>query len=132
LTIQASGGELLALDWNKYRPWVIALGGADRVLRVWDCRMPTTPMPIGGTCEAELKGHELAVRATQWSPHRADVISSAGYDMTARVWTTAPIPRLVSIHDAHTEFVAGCAWALFEDGVLASVAWDGRIHVYRV
>ena len=36
-------------------------------------------------CEAHLAGHEYAVRKVQWSPHRADVIASASYDMTCRV-----------------------------------------------
>jgi peroxin-7 len=40
---------------------------------------------VGGICEAQLAGHEYAVRKVQWSPHRPDVLASASYDMTCRV-----------------------------------------------
>lgn len=92
LTIPTSGGEVLSIDWNKYRPWLIASGGVDRSVRVWDCRMvkPTegdvlTSGAVGGTCENDLRGHEYAVRKAQWSPHRPDLLASASYDMSCRV-----------------------------------------------
>ncbi|KAG8992498.1 peroxisomal targeting signal 2 receptor [Tulasnella sp. JGI-2019a] len=142
LTVPSSGGEALSIDWNKYRPWLIASSGVDRSIRVWDCRMvkpaegeALTMNAVGGTCENELRGHEYAVRKIQWSPHRADLIASASYDMSCRVWTTAQPPpgrpSLLSIHDLHTEFAVGCAWSLYDEGLLASCSWDHSIHVYR-
>ncbi|EJD00708.1 WD40 repeat-like protein [Fomitiporia mediterranea MF3/22] len=142
--------ELLTLDWNKYRPLVLASGGTDRVVRVWDCRMlkiGVGPAPgveqaqtqtlVGGNCENELLGHEYAVRKVQWSPHRADVLASASYDMTCRVWTTsstpnAPTPALTYIQDGHTEFVVGCSWSLYDEGLLASCSWDSKVLLTRV
>ncbi|KAA1470222.1 WD40 repeat-like protein [Dentipellis sp. KUC8613] len=126
LTVPASGGEILSIDWNKYRPFVLASAGVDKTIRVWDCRMvklgnlsgPDTGPAVGGTCETQLMGHEYAVRKIQWSPHRPDMIASASYDMTCRIWTTNPPPgrtHLVRIHDPHTEFVVGCAWSLYEE-----------------
>ncbi|THH15223.1 hypothetical protein EW146_g5222 [Bondarzewia mesenterica] len=145
LTVPASGGEVLALDWNKYRPMVLASGGVDKMVRVWDCRMAKVGGPmgagieageaVGGACETQLMGHEYAVRKVQWSPHRPDLLASAGYDMTCRVWTTNPPagrPHLLYIHDGHTEFVVGCAWSLYEEGVLASCSWDNKVNVFRV
>ncbi|KAJ7576999.1 armadillo-type protein [Mycena floridula] len=87
LTVPASGGEILTLDWNKYRPFVLATGGVDKMVRIWDCRMIKLgeSNQVGGTCEIQLPGHEYAVRKVQWSPHRPDVISTASYDMTCRV-----------------------------------------------
>jgi peroxin-7 len=41
---------------------------------------------VGGPCEAQLLGHEYAVRKVQWSPHRVDVLATASYDMTCRVY----------------------------------------------
>lgn len=90
LTIPPSSAEVLTIDWNKYRPLVLASAGVDKKIRVWDCRMLKVgaaadgPM-VGGICETELVGHEYAVRKVQWSPHRADLLSSASYDMTCRV-----------------------------------------------
>lgn len=91
LTVPASGGEVLTLDWNKYRPFLIASAGVDKAVKVWDCRMvklgpdAAQAPAVGGACESHLAGHEYAVRKVQWSPHRADVLASASYDMTCRV-----------------------------------------------
>ncbi|KAG8681568.1 peroxisomal targeting signal 2 receptor [Ceratobasidium sp. 395] len=89
LTIPAHGTEILSLDWNKYRPWVIASASVDKSVKVWDARMVAAQGQelgaVGGTCEIDLLGHEYAVRKVQWSPHRADLLATASYDMTCRV-----------------------------------------------
>ncbi|OBZ73882.1 Peroxisome biogenesis protein 7 [Grifola frondosa] len=141
LTVPASGTEVLTLDWNKYRPFVLASAGVDKAIKVWDCRMlksgpeAAQSQAVGGVCESHLIGHEYAVRKIQWSPHRPDVIASASYDMTCRVWTTTPTAggtHLLYIHDPHTEFVVGCGWSLYDEGVLASCGWDCKLNVFRV
>jgi len=148
LTIPASTTEILSIDWNKYLPWTIASAGVDKSVRIWDCRMikggagaaPGTGGggagggQVGGDCTHELRGHEYAVRKIQWSPHRPDLIASAGYDMSCRIWTTNPPPNassLVYIQDAHTEFVSGCSWSLYEEGLIASCSWDFKVLLFR-
>lgn len=134
LTVPASGSEILSLDWNKYRPFTLATGGVDKLIKVWDCRMIKLGgvNNVGGQCESQLPGHEYAVRKVQWCPHKADILASAGYDMTCRVWNTSLPAPLFHIHDRHTEFVVGCAWSLFEEGILASCAWDCKLDIFRV
>jgi len=137
LTVPASTTEILTLDWNKYRPFLLASGGVDKLVNIWDCRMvkPGELNQVGGVRETQLFGHEYAVRKVQWSPHRAEVLATASYDMTCRVWNTAPGPnraQLMYIHDPHTEFVVGAGWSLYEEGLLASCGWDGRLNVFRV
>jgi len=140
LTVPASTTEVLSLDWNKYRPYVLATAGVDKTVKVWDCRMVKTGPEagqevVGGICELGLVGHEYAVRKVQWSPHRADVLASASYDMTCRVWTTTPTPgrtHLLHIHDPHSEFVVSCAWSLYDEGVIGSCSWDCRLNVFHV
>ncbi|KAL4072790.1 WD40 repeat-like protein [Scleroderma yunnanense] len=131
LTVPASATELLSLDWNKYQPFLLASAGVDRLVKAWDCRMvanaPLASEAVGGACQFQIPGHGYAVRKVQWSPHRADILATASYDMTCRVWTTSPPPgasHLIHIHDPHTEFVAGCCWSLFDEGLLASCGWD--------
>ncbi|KAF8757738.1 WD domain, G-beta repeat [Rhizoctonia solani] len=138
LTIPAHGTEILSLDWNKYRPWVLASSSVDKSVKIWDARQiqsnPTGEQGlVGGTCEIDLLGHEYAVRKVQWSPHRADLLATASYDMTCRVWSTNVTlgrPPLLAIHDLHTEFVVGCAWSLFEEGVIASCGWDCALNIF--
>lgn len=93
LTTPASGTEILSIDWNKYRPMVLVSAGVDKASRIWDCRMVQKGevAQIGGICENQLLGHEYAIRKVQWSPHRTDVVATASYDMTCRVYVVVLI-----------------------------------------
>lgn len=154
LALAAHPTEVLSLDWNKYHPHLIATGSVDRSVRIHDLRMATAS-PAGPTVQpnatvASLLGHEYAVRKVAWSPHSADVLASAGYDMTARVWAIESATlgsqrpggmgtpfgpggmgggRMVRLHQEHTEFVVGLAWGLYED-TLASCSWDQEVHLW--
>ena len=89
LTVPAAPSEELALDWNKYRPFVLASAGIDKTVKIWDCRMLQlgggSTNAVGGQCENRLLGHEYAIRKLQWSPHRPDLLASGSYDMTCRM-----------------------------------------------
>ena len=87
LTVPASTTEVLSVDWNKYRPMVLASAGVDKIVKIWDCRMIKIGEAgqVGGICETQLPGHEYAIRKVQWSPHCPDILATASYDMTCRV-----------------------------------------------
>ncbi|GAC73003.1 peroxisomal targeting signal type 2 receptor [Moesziomyces antarcticus T-34] len=157
------GGEVLCLDWNKYRPMTIATGSTDRVIKTWDLRNAVSKPPGAmaspldvATPLAAILGHEYAVRKVAYSPHAPQLLASASYDMTARIWdadaaalsgppgVVQPPPQpgqgpnaaaagaMRKIHDTHTEFVVGVAWSLFQDGLVASTAWDSETHLWGV
>ena len=129
--------EALTHDWNKYRDTVVATAGVDRLIRTFDIRAsgqgPTTV----------LQGHDYAVRRLAWSPHLADTLLSASYDMTCRVWTDGFVTdrghdgadpgRELGRMERHTEFVVGVDWCMFgNEGWAASVGWDERLCVWDV
>ncbi|KAJ4383325.1 peroxisomal targeting signal 2 receptor [Didymella sp. IMI 355093] len=136
--------EALTHDWNKYRDSIVATAGVDRLIRVFDIRMP------GAGPIAVLPGHEYAVRRLSWSPHLSDILLSASYDMTCRVWTDGSALGTVGkqedmmadpmVHGGgremgrmgrHTEFVTGVDWCLFgAEGWCASTGWDERVMVW--
>ena len=136
--------EALTHDWNKYRDTVLATGGVDRMIRTFDIRAPNQG-PV-----AVLPGHEFAIRRLTWSPHLSDVLLSASYDMTCRVWTDgsavgtpgakSPVDTLsfgdgreLGRMDRHTEFATGVDWCLFgAEGWCASCGWDERVLVWDV
>ncbi|KAF4857138.1 Peroxisomal targeting signal 2 receptor [Colletotrichum siamense] len=133
----AAPGEVLTHDWNKYRDTVIATGGVDRAVRTFDIRNPTAgPVSV-------MQGHEYAVRRLAWSPHAADLLLTASYDMTVRLWddrSNAPpagpaggaqVGAQVGIMNRHTEFVVGVDWCLFGvGGWVATVGWDERVLLW--
>lgn len=129
--------EILTHDWNKYRDTIVAAAGVDRVVRTFDLRNPA-----GGPA-AVLPGHEYAVRRLAWSPHASDVLASASYDMTVRVWSdgsttqqqlapnTIPVGTQLGVMNRHSEFATGVDWCLFgTGGWLASAGWDQRVLVW--
>lgn len=139
--------EALTHDWNKYRSTVIATAGVDRLIRTFDIRAPDQgPLTV-------ISGHDFAIRKITWSPHLSNMLLSASYDMTCRVWSdssTKEIPVSPSpnnrIEDPlapfgegielgrmgqHTEFVMGVDWCLFGDGGwCATCGWDEKVYVW--
>jgi len=128
---------------------VIATAGVDRIIRTFDIRSPAQG-PI-----AILQGHEYAVRKLAWSPHLSDVLLSASYDMTCRVWSDGTamgmaaepgrpgglgavggaggVGKELGRMARHTEFVTGVDWCLFgAEGWCASCGWDERLLVWDV
>ena len=134
--------ECLTHDWNKYRDSILAAGGVDGVIKTFDLRSP------GAGPVALLAGHEYAVRRVSWSPHLSDVLLSASYDMSCRVWTDGSTMgvdqpqvggqvgqrgRELGKMDRHTEFAIGVDWCLFgAEGWCATTAWDERVLVWDV
>ena len=132
--------EILTHDWNKYNDTVIATAGVDRVIRTFDIRNP-----VGGPLSV-MQGHDYAVRRLAWSPHASDVLISASYDMTVRLWNDgstgiaqgpagpvsgAKVGSQMGIMNRHTEFVTGVDWCLFGmGGWVASVGWDERVLLW--
>ncbi|KAI9674237.1 MAG: peroxisomal targeting signal 2 receptor [Caeruleum heppii] len=142
--------EALTHDWNKYRPETVAVAGVDRLIRVFDLRNPSAgPVTV-------MAGHDYAIRKIAWSPHLSDLLLSASYDMTCRLWTDGsssssspslssissqsfPVDggsggaRLLGVFPHHTEFVTGVDWCLFgTEGWAASCGWDERVFVWDV
>ena len=123
--------EALTHDWNKYRSTTIAAAGVDRIIRTFDLRQPSGPLQL-------LQGHDYAVRKVAWSPHLPDLLLSASYDMTCRVWTDGgdgqgKAGREIGRMPKHTEFATGVDWCLFgSEGWVASCGWDERLCVWDV
>ncbi|GAA5990791.1 hypothetical protein JCM10908_000016 [Rhodotorula pacifica] len=162
LTIPAHvGSEILDLDFNKYDPNLIATASVDRSVKVHDLRAAASssssvpppgsaiPHVVPNATVATLLGHEYAVRRVAWSPYRRDLLATASYDMTSRIWSVDPAAaagsggvssfnarggmgaRIEGVWDRHKEFVVGVGWSLFEEGTVASCSWDQEVHLWR-
>lgn len=150
----AHGGlEALSCDWNKYKSTIVASGGTDKSVRIWDLRMITkidqpnshSPMPAyhirGPTPLNEMLGHEFAVRKVLFSPHDSQELISTSYDMTCRVWRdmSDEKARFLNVAEgnnkgvmrAHKEFTIGCDYSLWgEPGWAVSTGWDEMVYVW--
>lgn len=121
--------EVLTHDWNKYRGTVLATGSVDNTIKTFDIRAPQQgPLAV-------LRGHDYAVKKVAWSPHQADRLLSASYDMSCRVWTDgfgiSAQPRQLGAMARHSEFAVGVDWCMFgNEGWAASVGWDERLLIW--
>lgn len=123
--------EVLAFDWNKYKPGLVHTAGVDRSIKTWDIRNTARELCI-------FRGHDYAIRKVVSSPHFADVIASASYDMTVRVWHDMPpqgpvigMGRQEKVWGMHQEFVVGLDWSLFgSGGWLATCGWDEKVYAF--
>lgn len=104
--------------------------------------------------------HRYSVRRLRFSPYASGVLAAASYDTTVTLWDCAGASSVspdrvdeanVGVHGvrtigdarssshgkvlgrgrAHTEFVVGVAFALFEPGSLATCSWDRRVCIWR-
>lgn len=149
----AHGGlETLSCDWNKYQSSIVASVSSDKSVRIWDLRMlPTitsqaqSPIMAYRTRTAtpltQLVGHQFAIRKVTWSPHSADELLTASYDMTCKVWKNLNSPNTQNSSFStmacfgtmhlHREFVIGCDYSLWgEPGWVASTGWDEQVYVW--
>ena len=79
---------------------------------------------------AELRGHSFAVRRVKYSPHSAEHLVSASYDMTVAAWNTDAPDPLLYVYDRHTEFVCGVDFNLYLPGQIATSSWDETTHIF--
>jgi WD40 repeat protein len=81
-TIEGSGMEgLSGADWSPDGALVVSVGGADKVVRVWDTR--------SGALVRSLAGHTGRILGVDWT--RRDVIVSCGEDTSVRVWDVSDL-----------------------------------------
>jgi peroxin-7 len=71
LTAPTSPTEKHALDWNKYRQFVLVSAGLNKAMKIWDCHMLQhggLASVVGSPCENRLFGHEYTIRKGWRSP----------------------------------------------------------------
>lgn len=121
-------GEILSLDWNKFREFEILAGGSDGAVRIWDTRRAARPVRL-------LQGHRLPVRRVRCSPHDTGIAATASYDFTVCLWDTsndaALHATLLQRCSHHREFASGVEFSLFIPGLLASCSWDHALVAWN-
>ncbi|XP_076936945.1 uncharacterized protein LOC143604307 [Bidens hawaiensis] len=95
-------GPVVALAWNKGFRNILASGGADKLVKIWDV---TT-----GKCKLTMEHHTDKVQAVAWNHNEHEVLLSGSFDHT------------VVMRDGRVPSHSGFKWSV--DADVESLAWD--------
>ncbi|KAG0584770.1 hypothetical protein KC19_3G232900 [Ceratodon purpureus] len=101
---------------------LLAAGGADHVLRIWDPRLPGTVAPV-----SQLSSHTSWISACKWHPKSTFHLLTASYDGTVKLWDTRATIPLVTLTQ-HKDKVLSADW--WKDNNIVSGGADSQLHIY--
>lgn len=136
--IDAHEGDANCLSFNPYSEFLLATGGADKVVKLWDLRNLKEPIH-------NFEGHEEGVYQVSWAPFNETLLASSGRDRRVHIWDMSKIgveqdaedkedgpPELLFVHGGHTATVSEFSWNLTDDWVIASVAEDNILQLWQM
>ncbi|KAJ1883695.1 Protein tssc1 [Kickxella alabastrina] len=153
----AHQGRIRALDYNPNVPHIVATGGDDGIVRLWDARRMQGPV-------TEVSEHSCWVYSVRFNPHHDQLLLTAGADglvnlesvvswsFARQVGTAATaaeegdepeydeyeeegeraVDGLVAQFDDHETSVYAAVWSVEDPWVFASLSFDGRLVINTV
>jgi ribosome biogenesis protein YTM1 len=118
---------VLCVASSSETPDVVAFGGADRCVRVWDTR--AAPRAGDALALRALAAHGNWVTALAWCPRSAHHLVSASTDHTLRLWDVRCAVPLATL-TAHSAQVLCAGW--LGPGVIASGGADCALRTFEL
>lgn len=135
-----------AIDYNPNKPYVLATGGQDGLVKFWDMRSAKTPLLVARG------GHSHYVCNVKYNPFHDQLVVSTGTDSVVDLWRVSTIssaPLLTLDEDnpeksetsaqnvrvaryEHVDSVYGMAWSAADAWVYATLGYDGKIALNHV
>ncbi|KAG0553421.1 hypothetical protein KC19_12G010200 [Ceratodon purpureus] len=101
---------------------LLAAGGADHLLRIWDPRLPGTVAPV-----FQLSSHTSWISACKWHPKSSFHILTASFDGTVKLWDTRATIPLITLNQ-HKDKVLSADW--WKNDNIVSGGADSQLHIY--
>ena len=134
------------IDYNPNKPYVLATGGQDGLVKFWDMRSAKTPLLVARG------GHSHYVCNVKYNPFHDQLVVSTGTDSVVDLWrvstiSSAPLLTLdednpekseTSAHNVrvaryeHVDSVYGMAWSAADAWVYVTVGYDGKVALNHV
>jgi len=116
-------GALYCLSWSPLNQNLIAIGGDDFKVKVYDTRNIAKEVFLDQT-------HTAAVRRLKFSPHTEETLASSSDDSTISLLNTKTNSAKRFTH--HKDFVRALAWNSQTPSLLTSGSWDGTVCLFNI
>merc|ERR1719284_775587 len=110
--------------WSEDNEHVIATAQGDGTLKLFDWTQPQGPI-------MSLEEHSAEVYGVDWNMNARNLISSASWDHTVKVWDVSR-GMCVRTFMAHRNIAYAAIWSPTRPTSLASVAGDAMLHILDI
>ncbi|XP_012141372.1 coronin isoform X2 [Megachile rotundata] len=128
------GATVMDFQWNPFDNQRLAVACDDGMIRLWE-------IPESGLSEPTnepkhiIKAHTDKIYLIKFHPLASDVLASASYDMTVKIWDLTllsscelVVPKITLT--GHTDQIFSLAWSPCGQ-YLASTCKDGKLRIYK-
>ncbi|XP_068139744.1 coronin-7 isoform X1 [Drosophila tropicalis] len=123
-----NGSNIMDFQWDPFDPKRLAVACDDGIVKIWLINEDGLTEPTN-TPAAELTAHLDKIYFIRFHPLAADVLLTASYDMTIKLWDLRTMSEKCAL-SGHTDQIFDYAWS--PCGRLgATVCKDGKIRVYN-
>lgn len=124
-----NGSNIMDFQWDPFNPQRLAVACDDGTVKFWS-------IPAGGlteptnTPDSELVAHADKIYLIKFHPCAKDVLLTASYDMTMKIWNVNDTQKERICLTGHTDQIFSFAWSpCGQYG--ATVCRDGKVRVYN-
>ncbi|XP_017054932.1 coronin-7 isoform X3 [Drosophila ficusphila] len=123
-----NGSNIMDFQWDPFDAQRLAVACDDGIVKIWQIEAGGLSEPTN-TPAGELTAHLDKIYFIRFHPLAADVLLTASYDMTIKLWDLRTMSEKCSM-SGHTDQIFDFAWS--PCGRLgATVCKDGKIRVYN-
>ena len=135
---KAHDGDVNCLAFNPFSEYLLATGGSDNVVALWDLRNLKQKVH-------SFEGHNEGVYQVSWAPFNETLLGSCSSDRRLHVWDLSRIgdeqdeddaedgpPELLFVHGGHTSKISDFSWNSNENWYIASVAEDNILQIWQM
>ena len=108
--------------WSEKAETVLAAATGDGSVKIFDSTRP------GSRPVADLSGHSAETYSVDWNLHLRDLICSASWDRSVRVWDVSCGVETQKFF-SHSAIAYEAKWSVRNSKLLGSVGGDGMLHV---
>lgn len=129
---QLSNSGINSISVNPGNTSCIATGDIDGVVNVWDIRLFGSGNASG--VYSIKNQHEGSITQLKWHPKFHNILASSSSDKTVKLFDMNRMEQdegLFFTHAGHMLGVNDFDWSLHDDWMLASVADDNSLHVWK-